>query len=156
MRGGSKSETITENIFREFYGNGAFIEKSAIPSHYGFKSKKGTGYKGYPDFFRDNANEDFVIIVEAKADDYKAACEEVEFYAKVNKIDKDILAIAISGQTIGTYKSSLFIIRKSKCSTDFKRNDFLKKNEAYPLGALRSLKFAYRKLRISLFVELAV
>ena len=47
MRGGSKSETITENIFREFYGNGAFIEKSAIPSHYGFKSKKGTGYKGY-------------------------------------------------------------------------------------------------------------
>lgn len=38
MRGGSKSETITENIFREFYGNGAFIEKSAIPSHYGFKS----------------------------------------------------------------------------------------------------------------------
>lgn len=100
MRGGSKSETITENIFREFYGNGAFIEKSAIPSHYGFKSKKGTGYKGYPDFFRDNANEDFVIIVEAKADDYKAACEEVEFYAKVNKIDKDILAIAISGQTI--------------------------------------------------------
>lgn len=31
MRGGSKSETITENIFREFYGNGAFIEKSAIP-----------------------------------------------------------------------------------------------------------------------------
>lgn len=52
--------------------------------------------------------------------------------------------------------SELPIIRKSKCSTDFKRNDFLKKNEAYPLGALRSLKFAYRKLRISLFVELAV
>lgn len=53
-------------------------------------------------------------------------------------------------------KISKTIIRKSKCSTDFKRNDFLKKNEAYPLGALRSLKFAYRKLRISLFVELAV
>lgn len=52
--------------------------------------------------------------------------------------------------------SHAHIIRKSKCSTDFKRNDFLKKNEAYPLGALRSLKFAYRKLRISLFVELAV
>lgn len=55
-----------------------------------------------------------------------------------------------------TIEMSLHIIRKSKCSTDFKRNDFLKKNEAYPLGALRSLKFAYRKLRISLFVELAV
>ena len=55
-----------------------------------------------------------------------------------------------------TYYFIVSIIRKSKCSTDFKRNDFLKKNEAYPLGALRSLKFAYRKLRISLFVELAV
>lgn len=57
---------------------------------------------------------------------------------------------------VGSLSTGLFIIRKSKCSTDFKRNDFLKKNEAYPLGALRSLKFAYRKLRISLFVELAV
>lgn len=106
---GVKSETVTENIFREFYGNGEFIEKSAIPSHYGFKSKNKTQYKGYPDFFRDHEDEDFAIVVEAKANDYKAACEEVEFYAKVNKIDKDILAIAISGQTIGTYKSSLFI-----------------------------------------------
>lgn len=56
----------------------------------------------------------------------------------------------------GMFFIKIGIIRKSKCSTDFKRNDFLKKNEAYPLGALRSLKFAYRKLRISLFVELAV
>lgn len=62
-----------------------------------------------------------------------------------------------SGSTnIGLFDVTTCIIRKSKCSTDFKRNDFLKKNEAYPLGALRSLKFAYRKLRISLFVELAV
>lgn len=57
---------------------------------------------------------------------------------------------------VGELRIPARIIRKSKCSTDFKRNDFLKKNEAYPLGALRSLKFAYRKLRISLFVELAV
>lgn len=59
-------------------------------------------------------------------------------------------------KTICVVDDPVYIIRKSKCSTDFKRNDFLKKNEAYPLGALRSLKFAYRKLRISLFVELAV
>lgn len=140
MRGGSKSETITENIFREFYGNGAFIEKSAIPSHYGFKSKKGTGYKGYPDFFRDNANEDFVIIVEAKADDYKAACEEVEFYAKVNKIDKDILAIAISGQTIGTYKSSLFI--------KFNGGKYKEIDTNWKLLPLESLRKIYRKEKI--------
>lgn len=65
----------------------------------------------------------------------------------VRSLDKN-LRLPLAGRTP--------IIRKSKCSTDFKRNDFLKKNEAYPLGALRSLKFAYRKLRISLFVELAV
>ena len=33
------SETITENIFRTFYGASSFIEKSAIPSAYGFTSK---------------------------------------------------------------------------------------------------------------------
>ncbi len=36
------SESITENIFRNFYGVNAFIEKSAIPSEYGFISKSGT------------------------------------------------------------------------------------------------------------------
>jgi len=34
------SETVTENIFRDFYGANTFIEKSAIPSGYGFTSKK--------------------------------------------------------------------------------------------------------------------
>lgn len=47
------SETITENNFREYYGSKTFIEKSAIPNKYGFKSKKGTDYKGYPDFFKE-------------------------------------------------------------------------------------------------------
>lgn len=34
------SETITENIFRNFYGAETFIEKSAIPNIYKFVSKK--------------------------------------------------------------------------------------------------------------------
>ena len=92
-----KSETVTEGIFRDFYGIGTFIEKSAIPSSYGFKSKNKTHYKGYPDFFRDNVDEDFVIVVEAKADDYKRACKDVCYYARNNKIDKDIVAISIAG-----------------------------------------------------------
>jgi hypothetical protein len=50
------SETKTENIFRDFYGAITFIEKSAIPNTYGFRSKKGTIYKGYPDFFRDETD----------------------------------------------------------------------------------------------------
>ena len=58
------SETITENLFRNFYGSGLFLEKSAIDINYGFKSKKNTQYKGYPDFFKEL--NDFIIVVEAK------------------------------------------------------------------------------------------
>ncbi len=109
MKTAKISETITENIFRKFYEPGMFIEKSAIPSHYGFKSKKKTAFKGYPDFFRDE-EEEFVIIVEAKADNYEAACEEVKWYAQNNKIEKDVIAIAISGQTEASYKAGLYFI----------------------------------------------
>ena len=78
------SETKTENIFRDFYGSTTFIEKSAIPTEYGFKSKKGTRYKGYPDFFKDLEN--YVIVVEAKATIHKNAIEEVQFYMLTNNI----------------------------------------------------------------------
>ena len=57
------SETITENIFREFYGVNAFIEKSAIPSEYGFISKSGKSEDGYPDFFRDK-EQDYINILD--------------------------------------------------------------------------------------------
>ena len=92
----NNSETITENIFRDFYGVKEFIEKSAIPKEYGFVSKNGTGYKGYPDFFKEL--QDFCIVVEAKADDHIAACAEVKHYMQFNNISKDILGIAVSGQ----------------------------------------------------------
>ena len=83
------SETKTENIFRDFYGSTTFIEKSAIPAEYGFKSKKGTDYKGYPDFFKDLEN--YTIIVEAKAVAHNNAMEEVLFYMLNNNIsDKRI------------------------------------------------------------------
>lgn len=103
------SESITENIFRDYYGVGTFIEKSAIPNNYGFKSKKGTNYKGYPDFFLDDEKDAFVIVVEAKATDFTAACEEVEWYAKMNDVEKDIVAIAIAGQDKFDYQAGIFI-----------------------------------------------
>ena len=71
------SETITENIFRNFYGAETFIEKSAIPSTYGFVSKNGTDYKGYPDFFLDK--DDYVIIVEAKAEKHEKLKKKYNF-----------------------------------------------------------------------------
>ena len=85
----NNSETITENIFRNFYGVNEFIEKSAIPNEYGFVSKKGTGYNGYPDFFKDL--QDFCIVVEAKANDHIASCAEVKHYMQLNNINKDII-----------------------------------------------------------------
>ena len=105
------SETVTEGIFRSFYQNDSvsFIEKSAIPKSYGFKSKKGTKYKGYPDFFFDDASSEFVIVVEAKATDFKAAVKEVRYYSENNSITKDIIAIAIAGQTVSSYKAGLYV-----------------------------------------------
>lgn len=100
------SETITENIIRNFYGPTTFIEKSAISSAYGFRSKKETDYKGYPDFFRDEPN--YSIIVEAKATKHSDAETEVQFYMKNNKIDKDIIGIAVSGQDESQIKVTYF------------------------------------------------
>lgn len=91
------SETVTENLFRDFYGASTFIEKSAIPSGYGFTSKKGTSYSGYPDFFCDSG--DYCIVVEAKATDHAAAQDEVQYYMINNKIHKDIIGISVSGQS---------------------------------------------------------
>lgn len=105
----SISETITENIFRKYYGTNTFIEKSAIPKEYGFKSKKGTNYKGYPDFFLDNLADDYVIIVEAKSIDQKQAEMETCFYLENNEVYKDSIGIAVSGQKEEELRVSYFI-----------------------------------------------
>lgn len=101
------SETVTENIFREYYGANTFIEKSAIPSVYGFTSKKGTNYAGYPDFFK--MDEEYCIVVEAKATNHVAAQEETQYYIINNKIHKDIIGIAISGQSIDNIKITYYL-----------------------------------------------
>ena len=101
------SETVTENIFREYYGANTFIEKSAIPSIYGFTSKKGTNYAGYPDFFK--MDEEYCIVVEAKATNHVAAQEETQYYIINNKIHKDIIGIAISGQSIDNIKITYYL-----------------------------------------------
>ena len=90
------SETITENLFRNFYGSNTFFEKSAIDVNYGFKSKKNKKYKGYPDFFKEL--NDFIIVVEAKATNHKDAVDEIQYYMLNNDVQKDIIGIAISGQ----------------------------------------------------------
>lgn len=117
------SETVTENLFRDFYGPSTFIEKSAIPKKYGFKSKQnnvqGVSTEGYPDFFL--ATDDYLIVVEAKATVHKKAQEEVQFYMLNNKyINKtDIIGIAISGQDQASLKVSYFY--KLKGSNDIKK-----------------------------------
>ena len=104
----NSSETTTENIFRSFYGPTTFIEKSAIPKEYGFKSKNNTDKKGYPDFFYET--EKYAIVVEAKPTikKYNKACTEVKYYASNNKLEKDIFAISIAGQNEEEYKAGLY------------------------------------------------
>lgn len=106
------SETVTENLFRGYYGSNTFIEKTAIPSGYGFKSKKGTDYAGYPDFFFDE--EDYCIVVEAKATDHNEAQEEVQYYIINNRIHKDIIGIAISGQRVENIRITYYLKQKGK------------------------------------------
>jgi hypothetical protein len=100
------SESVTENIFRDFHRDTPFIEKSAISDSYGFVSKRGTGARGYPDFLREE--EDFVIIVEAKALKQSEAEEEVCMYMDENNIEKDIVGIAVSGQNLNQIKVTYF------------------------------------------------
>lgn len=119
----NNSETITENIFRNFYGTNTFIEKSAIPKSYGFTSKKGTDYNGYPDFFIDL--KDVVIVVEAKALKHSKAEEEVKFYMQNNSITKGIVGIAISGQDISQIKISYFFLRNKEQIEMFQVRDKL-------------------------------
>lgn len=119
------SETTTENIFRNFYKNNNFIEKSAIPKSYGFVSKNKTGNKGYPDFFLDDKERDFIIIVEAKALKHSDA-EEVKWYMENNTINKTIVGIAVSGQEINQIKVSYYYkIRREKEIVKFQVKDKL-------------------------------
>lgn len=125
------SETVTENLFRGFYGANTFIEKHAIPSAYGFISKKGTDYAGYPDFFR--LEEDYCIVVEAKATDHAAAQEEAQYYIINNKVHKDIIGMAISGQSTESIKITYYL--KVKGKTDI--SVFPQENVFMPLSALK-------------------
>ena len=110
------SETITENIFRSFYGATTFIEKTAIPLKYGFTSKQGTNYSGYPDFFMDA--EDYCILVEAKAEKHSQAEIETKFYMIHNNINKDIIGIALSGQSNDAIRMSIFFRKARQIGID--------------------------------------
>lgn len=100
------SETKTENIFRKFYKPDTFLEKSAIPSSFGFKSKRGTDYKGYPDFFLNKQS--FAIVVEAKALKHSSAEDEVKWYMDNNSLNNGIIGIAISGQELNQLKVTYY------------------------------------------------
>lgn len=104
------SETITENIFRNFYRTEEFIEKSAIPKKYGFISKNKTDKDGYPDFFTHKKAKgfDFYIVVEAKATNHRKAIDDIKFYLSNNNCGGGIIGIAVSGQDKDNIKVSYF------------------------------------------------
>lgn len=113
-----KSESVTENIFRDFYGAKTFIEKSSIPEEFGFKTKKNLkkkkgesdfDNKGYPDFFKEE--KDFLIIVECKDAIQKQNQAETEInYYMSNVANKyNSIGIAMSGQNEKELKITTFI-----------------------------------------------
>lgn len=115
------SESKTKNVFRDFYGSTTFIENSAIPKSYGFKSKKGTAYKEYPDFFLDFS--DFAIIVETKALKHSLAEEQVKWYMTNNSISKNIIGIAISGQDRSQMKITYYYLDSKRNPLPFNVHD---------------------------------
>ncbi len=135
------SETITEGLFRKFYGATTFIEKSAIPKEYGFKSKKNNKELGYPDFFYET--DKYVIVVEAKPliKNFKEACIEAKYYAKENAITKDIFAIGIAGQTEEEYKAGLFYIIDGESLKEFESDG--------KLLSLDDIDKIYKKIKYS-------
>lgn len=121
----NESETITENIFRAFYKVDTFIEKSAIPKEYGFKSKTNKEEPGYPDFFYETDKYAIVVEVKPSLKQYKTACKEAKYYANSNNIKKDIFAIGMAGQTEKEYKASLFYIIDNENLKEFDSDEKL-------------------------------
>lgn len=159
MHTGRVSETVTENIFREFYGAKRFLEKSAIPKSYGFLSKNQTDNIGYPDFFLD---EEVIFVVEAKAICHEDAEEELLFYMGNNAFSarRDCIGIAVSGQNSRKYplQVSYFIkfsadISPSKLEVDKKllsveniKKIYLKRKREKYTGSLDNLSKTLRAL----------
>jgi type I restriction enzyme M protein len=109
------AESITENLFREFYGAQTFVEKRDIPKEFGFQSKRdGSTVDGFPDFFLDMGS--WLIIVEAKSgapgpkSSHAAAEGEVRMYMETNAVPHvDIVGIAVSGQTQASLQVTHFL-----------------------------------------------
>ena len=93
--------------------------------------KKGTSYSGYPDFFCDN--DDYCIVVEAKATDHSAAQDEVQYYMINNKIHKDIVGIAVSGQS----RDSILVTYYLKIKGMTEINTFPQENVLLSIPAIK-------------------
>lgn len=148
-----KTENIVRSHFNKFSEN-CFIEEqsSSIPKIDKLlksASKKGTG-KGYPEFiisFSDNQN--FVIIVECKADIRKHesvdhnkyaeyAVDGILLYASFLSKEFDVLAIAVSGQNFKELKVSHFLHLKGGNKATPKFSNKLLDLDSYIQGYTKS------------------
>ena len=135
------SETVTEGIFRNFYGATTFIEKSAIPSEYGFKSKSNIEEPGYPDFFYETDKYAIVVEVKPTIKQYTTACNEAKFYAKINNLKKDIFAISMAGQTEKDYQAGLYYLIDGDKIKEFETDG--------KLLSLEDIAKVYKKIKYS-------
>lgn len=132
-RTGGKSETITDNIVRDFfvqYSSDIIIEQQSSSSPIIDKllanaSKRGNG-KGYPDFIiQYKKDKNFIIVIEDKADRHchesethkqydRYAVDGVLLYAAYLSKSYDVLAIAVSGTDENDLKISHFLHLKDE------------------------------------------
>jgi hypothetical protein len=141
MANEAKTESIVRKYFEKF-SNQIFIEEKSsdnpkIDKLLKNASKKGFG-KGYPEFiisFKNNPN--FLIVVECKANINKHESKNRDcysdfavdgslLYASYLSKEFDILAIAVSGESIQNLKISHFLhLKNQKKASVFLGNEFL-------------------------------
>ena len=128
-----KTENIVRNHFLKYSDNIIIEEQKSdnikIDKLLKTASKGGLG-KGYPEFliqYNSNSNSNFLIVIECKADIRKHESEHrnnyseysvdgVLLYASYLSKEYDVLAIAISGETIDELKISHFLHLKGEKS----------------------------------------
>ena len=153
MANESKTEQIVRSHF-EKYSEILLIEEQSsdipkIDKLLKSASKKGTG-KGFPDFIITfNNNNDFLIVVECKADITKHESENKDkfaeyavdgtlLYASFLSKEYDVLALAVSGETQQELKASSFLHLKGERKAVKMFGDKLLPAQDYLNGYLKS------------------
>lgn len=156
-----KTETLVRNRLTKagyFKGRDLTVEEQKsdsprIDKLLKYASKKG-GHQGYPEFIiTSNAKADFLIVIECKADPRKHiskthnkyadyAVDGVMLYASFLSKEFDVLAIAVSGDSVATLRISHYIhLKGASQAVEFSSDTILSFDEYYTNFLHSDIKF---------------